>query len=381
MTKTKARQVEVGADHTHSFLTRVIFDSPQIVFVLSAFSILICKVGISQIPNFGVIAAIAANPFQYPTPQDPDGFYQMWNWLTPYLGWLLHLNTGNRFLALHFAFALGFLAIVTVALFRNLPDVQARIALIVFLVMPVSGSVIYWLCYDAPALFLMALAIFVFKNRYILFAIGVLLGMQDFEPTVVAFGVVLVAKFLSKKNDQAPTINWITPIAVIAGALVGRIVLTVLFSRWGLEATTGRLAWFQKHVIEMKDQVVQSPGLCVWALLGLAWVVLFLHVVLDIKLTRVIIVPLLVLSVLLLTTADKTRVMAVATFPLLSMLWLQNEDFLAKFDKRLTTLLAMTWLVAPWMFIWGTSVFTSTFFGSQQGLQSTLDTLKLIFGF
>jgi hypothetical protein len=119
----------------------------------------------------------------------------------------------------------------------------------------------------------------------------------------------------------------------------------------------------------------------VWALLGLAWVVLFLHVVLDIKLTRVIIVPLLVLSVLLLTTADKTRVMAVATFPLLSMLWLQNEDFLAKFDKRLTTLLAMTWLVAPWMFIWGTSVFTSTFFGSQQGLQSTLDTLKLIFGF
>ena len=380
MAKSKDRPAQVRAEEHDSLITKIVYDSPQVAFILSAFTILICKVGISQIPNFGVIAAIAANPFQYPTPQDPDGFYQMWNWLVPYVGWLLHLNTGNSFLALHLAFAIGFLAIVATALFKKLPDTQARTALIIFLMLPASGTVLYWLCYDAPALFMMALAVFVFKNRYALVIIGFLLGMQDFEPTVVAFSALLIALYLGKKNGQLSQVSLVTPIAVIGGALLGRLLLTLLFNRWHLQATTGRLAWFQKHVTEMKDQVFQSPGLCIWALLGLAWVVLFMQIVVNIKITRVIIVPLLILSVLLLTTADKTRVMAVATFPLLATLWLLDEEFLSKFNKRVTTMLALSWLVMPWIFVWGTSVFSSTFFGAQQGIQSTLDTLKMIFG-
>lgn len=377
----KAKSQAPTISDNSSLVTRLIFDSPRSLFIGTLLTVLFIKVGTSPIPNFGVVAAIASNPFQYPTPQDPDGFYQMWNWLTPYLAYLLHLNTGNKFLALHFILAIGFIAIVTIALFRKLPEHQARTAFIIFLAMPVSGSVLFWICYDAPALFLMALALFVFKNKYALFALGVLLGMQDFEPTVVSFSAILLATWLSKKNSENSDLNFKSPSFVIAGAITGRLILTILFDRWNLQATSGRLAWFQKHLNEMSQQVMQSPGLCLWAILGLAWVVLFLHIASDIKISRTILIPILFLSVLVFTTADKTRVMALATFPLLSVMWLKNESFLKAFNKKVTVTLGLIWLVAPWVFIWETNLYTSTFFGEQPGLQSTMLTLRAIFGF
>ena len=382
MAKSKTQQVRPSNESNQStgFLTRFIFDSPKYIFIPVSLLLLLMKTGIQYIPNIGVSQAIATHPFATNGlfDSDPNGFYQMWNWLTPFLTYVLHLNSPENFLRVHAIFAIGFLLIVILTLFKKFSNETARTAVIIFLALPVSGSVIFWITYDAPSLFLMALILFVFENRYVVFTLGILLGLQDFEPTVVGFGAVVIALALSKGGKVSRT-SMVKFLAVIAGAFTGRLILVLLFKHWGIQGNSGRLAWLLANYHDLLKHV-SAFDLVLWSVLGFSWIILALMPIANQKITASLAIPLLLLSLLTFSTDDKTRVMAVATFPLLTVLWLLNADFLGAFNKKLTTAIFSIWILVPWIFIWQGSAYFSTFFGNVQGFNGTLNTLKILFG-
>jgi hypothetical protein len=64
------------------------------------------------------------------------------------------------------------------------------------------------------------------------------------------------------------------------------------------------------------------------------------------------ILSLAVLMLLIPFLEDETRVLAIITFPLLTIFWLANPDFLKTLSKNLVSLLFLFWLIVPWLWIW-----------------------------
>jgi hypothetical protein len=64
------------------------------------------------------------------------------------------------------------------------------------------------------------------------------------------------------------------------------------------------------------------------------------------------ILSLAVLMLLIPFLEDETRVLAIITFPLLTIFWLANPDFLKTLSKNLVSLLFLVWLIVPWLWIW-----------------------------
>jgi len=350
MSGTEIESKTSTADDRSNIIERLIFDSPRALFIFGSLSLLIFKVGVSPLPAFYKITIVASNPFRNQL-SEPLDFYLMWNWLTPYLGWLTKLNSNQEMLIIHILLSFAFIAVVVVALFIRLPDAQARVAMIIFMILPISGSTLYWISYDGPALLLMALAIFVIKNNVALVVVGVLLGLQDFEPTVVGFSALLLALILARGTNQRLHIKISQPLLIIVGAVAGRLFLTVLFHRWGITGNSGRLSWIVANKADLISQLVHGPYLFVWSILGLGWILVATYRLTNFALTRAFIVPLLFLSLMAIITVDKTRVMALVTFPLLCAFWLKDAEFLSGINKKLAGAFALIWLFVPWIWI------------------------------
>ena len=334
---------------TSSLGERLIFQTSKHTFIWVSLLLLIVKVGINPLPAFYKIAIVANDPFQ--NNLNATDFYLMWNWLVPYLAWLLHLTNYQVLLILHLLLSVAFIVLVMYGLFTKLSDNQARISVIIFLMLPVSGSTLHWISYDGPSLLLIAIALLFVKNKFGLFTIGLALGLQDFEPALLGFGALALASLISNKAKSLRADQFQHSMFVIAGLIVGRTILTFLFNHWNIRGNSGRLSWILENSSALINQFIKAPYLFLWSVLGLAWIVIAMYRYTHVRLSPDLVIPLVLLATLSLITVDKTRVMGFATFPLLCTYWLLNPAFLERISRKTTEALALIWLVVPWIWV------------------------------
>lgn len=330
---------------------RFVFESRPAKFIAVVLVVSLIKTGIWAIPNLDASQLLAQDPFHNPF-SDPGAQYLFWNWLGPFIAWLIHATSTTKFFVLHLAFSCLFTLLFIRTSFSRLDDRSARIALLIFAALPVSMTAYYWVSYDSLTLLLMMCALALPNSRVLVAVIGAGLGMQHFEQSIVGsmavFGAMIVGMVC--RDEKTYTLKWL--LSLIAGIVIGKLALMGIVRHWAIEVNSGRAFWLEKNLSMTLHQFLYHPFITVFSALGVAWLIAFKQ--LDIGKKAI---PMLLglggLLLLLPISGDQTRVFAVSSFFLLTVYWLLNPRFLSLIDGRTAAVLFVAWLVVPWVWVWG----------------------------
>jgi hypothetical protein len=327
----------------------IVFDGPRARFLALLFAAMLVKTGVWRIPNLDVSAAIARNPFVVPIP-NPIDQYLMTSWLGPFLAWLVGASSVPAFFVLHLALSVAFTALMAAMIFSRLEENEARAAMVIFAALPVSATSYFWVGNDSLTLLLMAGILALRERPFAAGLLGVALGMQHFEQGLFAFGALALAARLGPRYSGREVYPLRTALAAGVGIATGKIVLTLIFMTAGM-TVSGRTVWLMAHLPALMEDLLYRGHVLIWSILGVGWLVA-LRFADGGRASIPFFLCLLALMPLLLVSGDKSRVLAMTTFPLVAAFWLMNRDFLRGLMRREIAILALVWLIVPWSWVW-----------------------------
>ncbi len=328
----------------------LVFESRPWKLVLVVCAITLVKTGVWYVPNLGCFQAMAQNPFVNPF-DNPHQHYMFWSWLGPFLAWAFHATSKWSFFLFHLAFSIAFTLLFIKVVFSRFSDRSARTSLILFSLLPVSATAYFWVGYDSITLFVMLLALAWPRYAMVTFVAGVALGMQHFEQSVFAAGGLLFAILLSRKCNDALGYSAKFCIALLLGVLAGKLALIGLFKHFAIEVNSGRYYALKLVFHTVLKEFGYHPHYIIWSVLGLGWLAALKYIDRGRKAIPFF-ATLLGLCLLLPITEDQTRVIAVATFPLIVVYWLFNEEFLSRITTQEVSAVFVMWIIVLWGWTW-----------------------------
>ena len=337
--------------NTVSKLEQFIFEARVWKLLLVLALLILFKTGIWYIPIMHGSQLVAQDPFTNPFTQYPDAHYVVWSWLGPFLAWLVGATGKLEFFLLHLLFSLAFMVLFVKVAFDNLPQELARKSVILFSVLPVSATALFWVSYDSITLFLLMLALAFPRSLLLTAVFGVLLGMQHFEQGVFGAGALLFAVTLSQRQGYFLRYSWKFCLAFLLGVIAGKLVMTGIFKYHEIQVNSGRMHWLREHLDFLLNLFVYHAHAILWSVLGLGWAVALRFSDWG-RCSLPFFAALAGLCLLLPISGDQTRVLAIVTFPLLSAYWLLNLDFLSKISRREAAWLFVIWAMMPWSWVW-----------------------------
>jgi hypothetical protein len=329
---------------------KFIFSSQAWKLVVAIILVMLVKTGVWQIPNLDKSRLIAENPFLNPF-NDKYLHTLYWNWLGPFLAYLIGAKDRWSFFALHLLFSAGFTALFVSTVFRRLPDRAARVSLIVFSVLPVSATAYFWVGPDSLTLFLMMCALASPRRRKAAPLLGVALGLQHFEQAILGFSSLLLALLTSRRhaNPSEYTLSW--ALSLLAGIVAGKLILVTMFHSLDAGVDYGRLKWLAEHHEVLAGKFFLHFNYILWSSLGLGWIVLLKYIDGESS-YACFLIPLSFMMLLLVVSGDQTRVFAITSFPLLCVFWLLGSDLSTRLSDKFISWLFLAWLVVPWGWVW-----------------------------
>jgi len=318
--------------------------------ILAVCLIALVKTGIWHIPNLGYFGAVAQDPFSNPF-ADPEQHYLFWTWLGSFIAWAIGATGGAAFLLLHLFFALAFCALFIRTVFASLPEAEARTGLVLFALLPVSTTALFWIGPDGLTLLLMMAALAMPGAPAAALVLGVLLGMQHFEQGFFAAGALLFVALVMRWQGQPFRHPILSAALFFAGVVLGKLALVAIFARYGVVVNSGRLHYLLTNLTDLLAQFWFHWQVILWSVLGLGWFLVFK----SFEAGRRYVAPLVAFAGLLLLlpiSGDQTRVVAIASFPLVASTWLLDADFPKRLPKPTVAILATLWLVVPYAWVW-----------------------------
>lgn len=328
---------------------RLLYETRPAVFGSVLLTLLVLKTGVWWVPNIVESARLAQNPFA-PIPGAGEGSYITWSWLGSFIGWVFGLTGTGTFLILHGCFSVAFVAVMIALFSRRLDSRGARVALVLFVLLPGTGFVFYWIGQDSLTFLLWALILAFPSNLPVAAVLGLGLGMQHFEQASVGVGLLLLSALTARVVGGAARFPVRSTIVVGSGIVVGRLLLMYIFQANGMEPVT-RGALAQERYVEFLAMFLKHVHVVLWGLLGVAWFVLVRHLDLG-RRSLPVVLPLVAAILVVTAVADQSRVFAVITFPVIAVHWLLNPDFLSRLRRREVGLLFSSWLVLPYAWVW-----------------------------
>lgn len=317
------------------------------------------KTGIWYMPNFDGWQPMSWDPFHNPF-KDPAAHYLFWNWLGPFLAWRLRIHNPQSFLYFHLAFSIAFTVAFLLYIFLNLDDRDARTSLVLFLAIPASATAYFWVGMDSITIALIMFMLVARKHPLLAMLLGVALGMQHAEQGFFAFGALLFALVLSRamKTKIAFTIAWAA--ASLAGVILGKIVLILIFHHYKIAVNSGRPYYLQQFGQMYASMFYYHFQYVLWSVMGVGWLAVAKFAERG-KAAIPFLLPLLGLLLMLPIIGDETRVFAIISFPLVAAFLLLNPDFLRSLNSRFVSWIFGIWLIVPWPWAWGGTPMVSIF--------------------
>ncbi len=333
------------------FVERLAFEGPVARLVAALLVIGLLRVGIWLFPNLQASLLIAQDPFRNPL-QDPVSHYLMWNWLGPYLAWLVGATEIGTHALLFLAFSLAFVALFIGAARLSLSDEQSRKAIIAFFMLPVSGTSFYWVGMDSLTLLLLMIASCLRHVPAAAPVVGILLGMQHFEQGLFAVLALVVSAIVAAWTTRRPPDGLVYWLLCLAGLVAGKALLRLVFDAHGVHVSTDRADWLAAHLKGIVAGASTSPHAIVWSVLGIGWVLALRYADRG-RASLPFFVPLALLVGLMFFVGDQTRVLCIVTFPLVYVHWLSDEAFLSSISRAQASLLLIVGSLMPWYWFWG----------------------------
>lgn len=331
-------------------IEKFIFESQAWKLILIIGALTFFKTGIWYIPNLWSFQLIAENPFINPF-SDPNAHYIFWSWLAPFLAWIIGAKSKLQFFAFHLLFSIAFTFLFIKISFVNFSDELARKSIVIFSVLPVSATSYFWVGPDSVTLFLMLLPLAFPTSKIFTFAIGLLLGMQHFEQAFFAYAGLLFAVAISHNQNYYLKYSWKFCASIFLGVIAGKFTLLVIFHHFSIEINSGRVHWLREHIHLLLDQFFFHFHYIIWSVLGLGWLLAIRFIDWG-KKSIPFFLSLGGLCLLLPVSGDQTRVLSIIIFPLVSVYWLANSDFLIKISRSEVSILFTIWALMPWTWVW-----------------------------
>jgi hypothetical protein len=330
-------------------LESFLFEAPLRYVVALVSAVCLLRTGIWGIPNMSLSRQLAADPFQVPF-DNPHVDYLAWSWLSPFMAWILGATGSGSFFTLHLAFSVGFSILCIRTIVKNLPGEQARTALLLFALLPVSTTAYFWVGYDSITLFLLALPL-ACPHPISAIAAGLCLGMQHFEQGICAGLGMLAFVVLSRILRGDSSYSWRLCSVLLAAVVAGRLLMYWIVDVHDMEIERDRAGMLFTRWKPSFKQMLLNMHYSLWSLLGVGWYLALKH--LDFRLRSLpLFLPLAGLLLLSMAVLDQTRVLAIVSFPLLMCAWVLNPLFLDRFSRAEATLLAVLGAAVPYVWLW-----------------------------
>jgi hypothetical protein len=136
----------------------------------------------------------------------------------------------------------------------------------------------------------------------------------------------------------------------LAGVVLGKIGLIILFKYYHMSPTADRAVWAEHNLPSLVEHFVLNPQYIIYSVLGVGWLVAAKFAEAG-RHSIPFLIGLIGLMALLPITLDETRVLAIVTFPLIFVYWLSNEGFLASLRNQFISELTLLWLIVPWVWV------------------------------
>jgi hypothetical protein len=326
-----------------------VLTAPRWQYLSALFTIMFLRTGVTFVAP--VLVPIVENPYRNPF-ANPREHYLYWSWLGPFLAHQIGATDPVTLTLLYLGFAILFSILVVRWLFGVLDDHLARVALLIFALLPVSAVPYYWIFNDSLTLLLLAGALYVPDNRVVLVLLGIGLGLQHFEQGFVAAGGACLALFWAARRGARRPYDWRWAFALLIGTVAGKLLLLIIFALLDVDVNSGRLFWLADTWKVLLRRFAYSAHFALFSAFGVGWLVMIRF--LGHRSAEVLPAGATLLALLLLMpiSDDPTRVVAIATFPLLCVLVLRNPEFLATIPRDTIGLWALLWCLVPWMFVW-----------------------------
>lgn len=270
---------------------------------------------------------------------------------------LLGLDQSPWLVSFYFVSGLIAIAVIGVWVYSNIPQDQNRAqGFRLFVLGPIAGVLMLTIGgYDPFTVFGFGLALFAWSkgNRFVVLLAGTYLGLQHFEQAliaVIAWSLIVIAlrEHLPQKLQLRATPMWL-----ILGALVGKVLLTLAISLNGIDPAEGRLYWLTNAPL-LKQAVVGvvnfGPAFLLSLFAGL-WGVVALTITLlrthreKYFFIAAIAVPLIMATI----TLDHTRVFATVTTPIVAIMVVVVMSAHGSVVPRQAKFMAeaLAWVVVP----------------------------------
>ena len=340
-------------------LEKFIFESPLWLFCLCLFLLIFFKIGFWYIPNLELSHQISLDPFRNPF-EDPNAHYLMSTWLSPFLAWVFGIKTWFKFFLLHLFFCLVFSLVYVLTVTKRFQGEQARVSLICLIILPVSGTIFYWIGPDALTILLILLIFCFGKYLFICFSLSVLLGFQHFEQGVLGASALLLGILINNRFALKNSYTTKFYTLFFLGIITGKIFQTILFNYLEFNLNSGRAFWLQNHYISLMNQFIFNFQFILWSTIGLGWLLVIQYIEITKKYWGFL-VSLLTLLFLLPIVQDQTRVLSIMLFPLFLNYCLFNSDFLKSVSRTQCASLFLLWLIIPWGWVFSGNIQVSVF--------------------
>ena len=332
-------------------IENIIFNSPRWKLLLILFLIMIFKTGIFYHPNLWRHLEVARSPFENFFENSVHLHYYYQNWFGSFVAGFLGAKTKVLFFLFHLFFSFAFVLLFIKFLFKNLSEQTARISIIIFFLLPVSGTVFYFVGYDSVTLFLIALGLYFHRNILILLLIGTALGMQHFELAFVGIAFLLFALLIDKLAGNKEDFSIIFPLVLIIGVVLGKILLILIFNYHDIVLQASRADWYHKSLPQILYTFFFRFYNIIWFSIGLGWIVIIKYYYSNSK-KFTFFISFLGLLFLLPILPDTTRTFSVLSFLLIAVFLLTNEKFLTSISKKESSIIMLLWALIPYGWVW-----------------------------
>ncbi len=313
--------------------------------------IIIIKIGFWYHPALWKLLQISINPLDESIINNKHAHYLYYNFFGGYVANLLKINTKLSFFLFHLFFSFLFNFLYFYLIFKELNRKYAVYSLIIFLILPVSTTVFFWVGYDSITLSLMILSVLFRKELFIVLVLGILLGLQHFELGFLSSLSLLVLNIYNKFFSKESFLDLKYSIFIFLGILIGKIFLEYYFISIGLDINSGRI-WYTLDVIKhfIYNNYFNLHNI-IWFSLSLGWLIVLKYLFYSQKNILFLIILFAQLGVLFIVD-DQTRVFACLSFLIIVSQILINKDFLKQIKKQEISLILIIWLIIPYGWAW-----------------------------
>jgi hypothetical protein len=174
--------------------------------------------------------------------------------------------------------------------------------------------------------------------------------MQHFEQGFVGCGALLAAWLLTLllKTESQYSIQWV--VASLVGVILGKIVLLLLFSHFGIHLNSGRLFMMQTFKGQYSAWFYYHSQYILWSVFGVGWIMVAKFAEQG-KLAAHFLIVVCGLLPLLGLVGDETRVLSIVSFLLVAACLLLNLRFLRSLSGRLVAAIFGVWLLVPYPWV------------------------------